>query len=160
MTISSGHEPKAKRFLELICAGLLLIAVSISLLEIVSRLFFNATFDFIIDLSIWFTIWSMLLISGPLLAEKGHVSIDFIRSRMSPGPQRFLDAVNMCMSLVYGAAVTLGGIALIKQLYIRQAVFPRYFPIPKWIVELCVPIGMAIFSIYALFELIRILRKR
>jgi TRAP-type C4-dicarboxylate transport system permease small subunit len=39
-------------------------------------------------------------------------------------------------------------------------VFPRQIPIPMWLVELCVPIGMGIFTIYAAIELIKAVRTR
>lgn len=156
----AGRRPAEKLRLFEICCGLLLyLAVLIGLGEIVARVFFHTTYDFVIDLSVWITVWSMLLIGGPLLAENGHVSIDFLRAKLRGKPRLALEVFNASATLLYGGAVTIGGALLVRQLYLRDAVFPRYFPIPKWLVELCVPLGMVLFTIYAAIELIRIVRR-
>ena len=146
-------------WLEKICAALLIGAVCISLGEIVGRVLFKATYDFVIDLPVWFTIWAMLLISGPLIAENGHVSIDFIRTRLKGKARWAMDLFNMGVTLIYGAMVFVGGCQLIHMLHVRQAVFPKYFPIPKWLVELCIPLGMGLFTLCALGEVYRILKR-
>lgn len=148
------------RVFETICGLLLYVAVVVSLGEIVGRIFFHITYDFVIDLSVWITVWAMLLIGGPLLAENGHVSIDFIRAKLWGKPRLVLELINTSATLLYGGAVTIGGALLVRQLYLRGSVFPRYFPIPKWFVELCVPIGMALFTLFAAWEFIKIIRRR
>jgi len=154
-----GHERKAYRMLEIFCGLLLFIAVGISLGEIVGRVIFHTTYDFIIDLPVWITIWAMLLIGGPLIAENGHVSIDFMVNSLQGRARLFLELFNITVTIIYGFAVTMGGLALIRMLYLREAVFPKYFPIPKWIVELCVPVGMGIFTIVATIEFFKIIKK-
>ena len=152
-------KPFWRRY-EAFCGILLLLAVAISLGEIVGRVVFSTTYDFIIDLSVWITIWAMLLMGGPLLAENGHVSIDFFRSRLQGKSRMSLEIFNALTTLIYGVTVTIGGILIVKQLYLRSAVFPRYFAIPKWIVELCIPLGMGIFTLFGIVEFIRILRQK
>jgi len=154
-----GHERKAYRMLEIFCGLLLFIAVGISLGEIVGRVVFHTTYDFIIDLPVWITIWAMLLIGGPLIAENGHVSIDFMVNRLQGRARLFLELFNITATIIYGFAITVGGLALIRMLYLREAVFPKYFPIPKWIVELCIPVGMGIFTIVATIEFFKIIKK-
>ncbi|MCP4020761.1 MAG: TRAP transporter small permease [Desulfobacteraceae bacterium] len=156
---NGSHERKIYRIIELFCGLLLFIAVGISLGEIVGRVFFHTTFDFIIDLPVWITVWAMLLISGPLIAENGHVSIDFIVNRLRGRARLFLELFNITATVIYGLAVTIGGLALIRMLYLREAVFPKYIPIPKWIVELCIPLGMGIFTIVGIIEFFKIIKK-
>ena len=55
--------------------------------------------------------------------------------------------------------ITYSAILFITQLYRRGSVFPLQIPVPIWLVELCVPIGMGIFSIFALFGLIKAIRR-
>jgi len=147
------------RWLEIFCGLLLLLAVCISLAEIVGRVLFHTTYDFVIDLPVWITIWSMLLISGPLIAENGHVSIDFIVTRLRGRARLALELFNMLATVIYGTAVTAGGVALIRMLHARQAVFPKYIPIPKWMVEICIPIGMGIFTLVGMVEVYRIINR-
>ena len=101
----------------------------------------------------------MLLISGPLLAEEGHVSIEFILSKLKGRSRVLLELFNVTATLVYGAAVTWGGVLLVYSLHDREAVFPRYFPIPKWLVELCVPLGMALFTLFAIMKFFQTLKR-
>ena len=71
-----------------------------------------------------------------------------------------LELFNVLTTVIYGISITIGGVLIVRQLYLRAAVFPRYFAIPKWIVELCIPIGMGIFTLFGIVELIRILRRK
>ena len=130
-----GHEGKFYRIIEIFCGLLLFIAVGISLGEIVGRVVFHTTYDFIIDLPVWITIWAMLLIGGPLIAENGHVSIDFMVTKLQGRARRLLELFNITVTAIYGFAITIGGFQLVRMLYIREAVFPKFIPIPKWIVE-------------------------
>ena len=68
---------------EKVCGMLVFIAIVISMGEIVLRVGFNTSYDFIIQASVWLTVWGLLLIGGPVLAEDGHVSIDFILTRVT-----------------------------------------------------------------------------
>lgn len=157
--MGKGPIDKAYRWLEKFCAFLLIIAVSISLGEIIGRVFFHMTYDFVIDLPVWITVWAMLLIGGPLIAENGHVSIDMIVSKLRGKPKLFVELFNISATIIYGIAISVGGFALIRMLYERQAVFPKYFPIPKWIVELCIPLGMTIFTIVGIIEFYNIIKR-
>ncbi len=159
MSAKTGGRGGFLKLFEILCGLLLCLAVAVSLGEIVSRVLFHTTYDFIIDLSVWLTVWAMLLISGPLLAENGHVSIDFVMSKLKGRPRVLLELFNIGATLVYGAAVTWGGTLLVKRLYFRGAVFPRYFPIPKWLIELCVPLGMALFTLFAVIIFFRTLKR-
>jgi TRAP-type C4-dicarboxylate transport system permease small subunit len=156
-----GKNPidKAYRWLEIFCAFLLIIAVLISLGEIIGRVFFHMTYDFVIDLPVWLTVWAMLLISGPLIAENGHVSIDLVVTRLRGKAKLLVELFNISATIIYGAAVSFGGIALVRMLYERQTVFPKYFPIPKWIVELCIPLGMVIFTLVGIIEFYNIIKR-
>ncbi len=150
---------KAYRGVEKFCAFLLIIAVLISLGEIIGRVFFHMTYDFIIDLPVWITVWAMLLISGPLIAENGHVAIDLVVTRLQGRARLLLELFNISATIIYGAAVSFGGIVLVRMLYERQAVFPKYFPIPKWIVELCIPLGMIIFTLVGIIEFYNLIKR-
>jgi len=154
-----GPEQKPYRILEKFCGLLLFIAVGISLGEIVGRVVFHTTYDFIIDLPVWITVWAMLLIGGPLIAENGHVSIDFMVIKFRGRARLLVELFNITATAVYGFAITIGGFELVRMLYLREAVFPKFIPIPKWIVELCIPLGMGIFTIISIIEFFKIIKK-
>lgn len=159
-TGTAPDKARRRRWFELLCGLLLLAAVAISLLEIIGRIAWGLSYDFFIDLSVWLTVWAALLIAGPVLGEGGHISIDFLRTKLRGRSRAAIELFNALFTLAYGLVITWGGVLLVKRLYLSGSVFPRYLPIPKWIVELCVPIGMGIFSWYALRAVVLAIRRR
>jgi len=156
----TGRFTEIKKNYEIFCGLLLFLAVSISMAEIVARVFFKTSIDLFFDFSVWITVWALLLIAGPLLPEGGHISIDFLRIKLSGWSRWLLEVVLALITLFYSALITLGSIHFIYQLYSRKSLWPRYIAIPKWLTELCVPIGMFIFTVYAVIEVIKAIRKR
>jgi len=161
---SNGPAPHAfrrmGRMFEVFCGYLLLVSIGISLAEIVARVLFKTSFDLFFSFTVWTAVWSLMLITGVLLPAGEHLSIDFLRNRFSGLPRQFLEVVLALITLGYGIFITYGSILFIAQLYQRKSVFPTYIAIPMWLVELCVPIGMALFSIFAVLELIHKIRTR
>ena len=151
---------KIKKTYETICGLMLFLAVTISFTEILARVLFRTSIDLFFDFSVWITAWAFMLIAGPILPEGVHISIDFIRNKFIGRPRRILETSLALVTLIYGALFSWAGILFVQQLYQRQSIFPRYIAIPKWIVELCVPVGMLIFTVYALIEVVKTIRKR
>jgi TRAP-type C4-dicarboxylate transport system permease small subunit len=118
--------------------------------EIVTRVVFKMSFDLFFDFPVWLTVWALLLITGFLLPEGGHVSIDFIRIKFKGWLRWLLEISIGIITLVYGVIDHLGQHPVSTAALQRGSIFPRYIPVPKWIVELCVPIGMGIFTLFAL----------
>ncbi|MEW5723706.1 MAG: TRAP transporter small permease [Thermodesulfobacteriota bacterium] len=162
MTTDSGpvRIRQFKKAFEAFCGLLLFLAVTVSLVEIVARAGFGLSFDLFFDIPVWLTVWSLLLITGLLLADDEHISINYLRNKLSGRPRWCLEVLLALTSLAYGAFITWGSILFLRQLYAHHEVFPRYFAVPKWIVELCVPIGMMIFTCFALAGLIKAVRRR
>ncbi|MCG6911312.1 MAG: TRAP transporter small permease [Deltaproteobacteria bacterium] len=156
----NGLYARIRRFAEVSCGIILFVAVTISMAEIIARVVFKVSFDLFFDFSVWLTVWALLLITGFLLPGGGHVSIDFIRDRFSGWGRWALEVGLALITLAYGAFITWGSILFLQQLHVRGSIFPRYIPVPKWIVELCVPLGMGIFTLIALAELVRAARKK
>lgn len=151
---------RAKRAWEVICGLLLFVAVTVNMAEIVLRVGFRLSYDLLFDLPVWITIWSLLLITGLLLPEGGHISIDFIRVKLRGRPRWLLEIFLALATLAYGIFITWGGVLFLQGLYARKSVFPRSIPVPTWLVELCVPIGMFIFSVFGLITLVQAVRRR
>jgi TRAP-type C4-dicarboxylate transport system permease small subunit len=149
-----------KQIYEGFCGLLLFLAVSISMAEIVARVICKVSYDLFFDFPVWITVWALLLITGLLLPEGGHLSIDFFRIKAKGKIRWVLEVLLALITLAYGAFITVAGVLFIQQLYLRKSLFPRYIAIPMWIVELCVPIGMGIFAIYGVIGLIKAIRQK
>ncbi len=153
-------QTNIRKAFEVFCGLLLLIAVLINAVEIPLRIFMGFSFDLLFDLPIWITIWAALLISGLLLPDDEHISIDFVRNKFNGFPRKILEIILSLITLGFGLFVTYGSIQYVQTLFTREMVFPRIILIPQWIVQLCVPLGMGIFSFFALKNLINNIRKR
>ncbi len=129
-------------------------------LEIIVRTVFANSIDLLFDFPVWFTVWSMLLVSGVVLLDGDHVSIDFFKDKLCGTPRRILEIFNATLALIFGVFISYCGIEMVMHLYSMNATFNRALTIPKWIVELCVPLGMIIFSICALINLVRVSKKK
>jgi len=144
---------------QLFCAYLLALSVSLLLAIIVLREFFGISYDFLVDTTVWLTIWSMLLLSGPLFGEGGHIAIKALLQRI---PGKFgltVEFLNALCTLVFVTIVTYGGVLLIHTLYSQHQVYPRYIAIPMWMVQICVPIGLLLLAVYAIAQLYRIVQR-
>jgi TRAP-type C4-dicarboxylate transport system permease small subunit len=155
-----NHFLKVKTAVEVFCGGLLFLAVSLNMAEIVVRVLFRQSLDLLFDLPVWITVWAVLLITGFLLPEGAHVSIDFVKEKLKGRPRQALEVILALTTLAYGAFLTGSGLLFLTYLYQKKSVYPRSIPVPTWIVQLCVPIGMAIFTIFAIIALARAWRKR
>jgi TRAP-type C4-dicarboxylate transport system permease small subunit len=151
---------RVKRVWEISCALLLFLAVTINISEIVLRVAFRLSYDLLFDLPVWLTVWSVLLITGLLLPEGSHISINFIRFKIRGRLRLLLEVFLALTTLFYGVLITWGSVLFLRGLYEKQSVFPRSIPVPAWLVQLCVPIGMFIFSLFAMVALIQVLRRR
>jgi TRAP-type C4-dicarboxylate transport system permease small subunit len=149
-----------KKKIEIFFGLLLLAAVLVSFSEIIMRVLFYVSYDVIIDLPVWIIVWAALLTAGPILLENDHISIDILRDRFTGKARLFVEITNAIACLVFGVVMLFGGIQFVFQLYQRKAVFPRYIPVPMWLVELCVPIGMLLFSIFSVVLIVNVLKKK
>lgn len=157
--MTKGMVNKLDRGFQLFCAFLLALSVSLLMAIIVLRELFGISYDFLVDTTVWLTIWSMLLLSGPLFGEGGHIAIKALLERI-PGKFRLaVEFFNTLCTLIFVAVVTYGGVLLIHTLYSQHQVYPRYIAIPMWMVQICVPIALFLFSIYAIAGLYRIVQR-
>lgn len=144
---------KIEKLYMMFSAASLGVAVSITMYEIVSRWLFQTSYDFLISLPIWITIWAALLAAGPTLKEGGHVAVKFVRNKLRGKLQLSIDVFKHLAVTVYGVLITWGSILMIRNYYAEGVAFSRYFRFPVYLVELSVPIGMLLFTIYAIGDL-------
>ena len=129
------------------------LGVSINFIEIVTRVFFSASIDLMYDLPVWCTIWSTLMVTGPILIDNEHVSIDAITTHLRGTAKKVILILNALITLAFGIIITISGYIAVTQLYQFGTTYPRSIPIFTWCVEICVPISMFIFSCFAFYDL-------
>ncbi len=137
-----------------------LFGVFINFLEIVMRFIFSYSLDLFYDIPVWCTVWATLLVGGPILLKNEHVSIDAIYSMVTPKIRKLLNIINSIIVLIFGLVFTYGSILFVMQLYRFNTVYTRSISIPSWMVEICVPIGLIVFSCCAIYNLYKSIIER
>ncbi|MEW5723222.1 MAG: TRAP transporter small permease, partial [Thermodesulfobacteriota bacterium] len=133
---------KFKRYYQDFCGLLLFLAVTLSMAEIVCRVLFGISYDLFFSFTVWITLFALLLITGLMLPEGGHVSIDFIRLKLRGQARRVLEAILALLTLAFSSLITYSAVLFLQQLHRRGSAFPLQIYVPMWLVELCVPLGM------------------
>lgn len=136
------------------------IGVTINFAEIICREFLNFSVDLMYDLPIWFTIWPVMMLAGPILPDGDHVSVGMIRDKLTGFPRKLCDLANCIMCIIFGAIVSTAGVLMISQYYDYNMMIIRSIPMPRWIVEMCIPLGMIMFTFFACVQLLIILRTK
>lgn len=136
------------------------LGVSVNFLEIILRFFFNYSIDLFYDIPVWCTVWATLLVSGPILLDGEHVSIDALQSLLRGKVKKIFAIFNALIVVIFGIIFTYGGVLFINELYRFNTTYTRSISIPSWMVEACVPLGLFIFTCCALFDLYRKIIKK
>ena len=136
------------------------LGVSINFTEIVCRTVFNFSVELMYDLPVWLTIWSVMMLAGPILPDGEHVSVDMVRDRLSGTPKKILEAINIVICIIFGAVITYGGYLVTSQYYKFNMNIIRIVSVPRWLVESCIPIGMALFTVFAVIRFFNVIREK
>ncbi len=130
------------------------LGVLVNFLEII-LCFFHFSLDLLYDIPVWCTVWATLLVSGPLLLDGEHVSIDIMESLLKGKAKKGLYLVNALLVLAFGVVFTRGGHANVSQHNDYGPANTRSLTLTAWMVEACVPLGLFIFTCCALYDLYR-----
>lgn len=134
------------------------LGVLINFMEIICRSVFHFSLDLMYDIPIWLTIWAVMMLAGPILPDGDHVSVDMVRDHLHGLPRKCCEIINCLATIAFGGIITWGGAAFIMQCYEFKMNIIRCISVPRWLVEICVPIGMFFFTIFAVYQLLIILR--
>ena len=138
----------------------LFFGVSVNFLEIVTRVFFSSTIDLMYDIPVWCTIWATLMVSGPIIIDNEHVSIDAVTHKVKGVAKKILFTINALFTAGFGIVMTVSGYICTKQLFDFGTVYPRSIKIASWAVEICVPVAMFIFTAFAIYDLIKKIKMK
>ncbi len=135
------------------------IGVFVNFLEIILRFFFSYSIDLFYDIPVWCTVWATLLVSGPILLDGEHVSIDALQSLLKGGVKKAFSILNATIVLVFGIVFTYGGVLFVSELYRFNTVYTRSISVPSWLIEACVPLGLFLFTCCAVYDLYKKIMK-
>jgi TRAP-type C4-dicarboxylate transport system permease small subunit len=129
-------------------AALLLGAMALHIsYDVVLRYFFNAPTSWSNDLSEYSLVWATFLAAPWLVRRGGHVRIDILCERLSPGAGRILAAAVAALAAgvcAIGAWQT--GLET-WDYYRRGIMLAKVWAVPQWLPYAAMPIGFALMSV-------------
>ncbi|MDQ3561175.1 MAG: TRAP transporter large permease subunit [Pseudomonadota bacterium] len=93
-TVQTGFALVVDRVLETICVLLMLVAVSVSCLQVVLRYGFNSGLPWPEEIATWMFCWAVFLGMAVATGRDAHISIDVLIRALPPRGQDLLDLFN------------------------------------------------------------------
>ena len=122
--------------------GVLLVAVGgLISYEVVARFLFNAPTTWILDVSIYLTMWATFLAVGHTLRAGAHVRMDLYVRRLAPRARRATDAVVAVLALAFSALLTWQGLQSIADAVRLGEVTLSTIRVPLWVPLAAIPTG-------------------
>ena len=123
--------------------------------EVMARYFFVRPTVWAAELSQLCLIWGCLVAMAWLLSARRHIAVDAVIQLLPPSVQRWIEAAAMLVVAAFSAMVTWKGWSIFLDSFERGRTTGSLLDLPSWIVELAVPLRLALLFIQALIEAVR-----
>ncbi len=131
-----------------ICAFMVLGILIATLMQVIWRYVFNAPFMWTEELARFLGIWTVLLLSGVIVREEGHLGFDILPEFMKP-----------VLSFISNIAIILFAVLLFKgaidYVLIEPEIKSSALQIPRWFMYSSIPAGLVLMVIFALDGIIK-----
>ncbi len=122
--------------------GVLLVAVGgLISYEVVARYLFNAPTTWILDVSIYLTMWATFLAVGHTLRAGAHIRMDLYVRRLAPRVRRRTDVIVALVALAFSALLTWQGLQSIADAVRLGEVTLSTIRVPLWVPLAAIPTG-------------------
>ena len=122
--------------------GVLLVAVGgLISYEVVARYLFNAPTTWILDVSIYLTMWATFLAVGHTLRAGAHIRMDLYVRRLAPRVRRWTDVIVALVALAFSALLTWQGLQSIVDAVRLGEVTLSTIRVPLWVPLAAIPTG-------------------
>lgn len=122
--------------------GVLLVAVGgLISYEVVARYLFNAPTTWILDVSIYLTMWATFLAVGHTLRAGAHIRMDLYVRRLAPRVRRRTDVIVALVALAFSALLTWQGLQSIVDAVRLGEVTLSTIRVPLWVPLAAIPTG-------------------
>ncbi len=126
--------------------------------EVAARYIFNAPTIWAAELSQMALIWGSLIAMPWILQARRHITVTAITSLLGERTRQVLEILAMAFILVFSLIVTIYGWEIFYDSFVRGRTTGSLLNLPIWIVELAIPVGFALLSVQAAFEIVQVAR--
>lgn len=109
--------------------------------EVVARYLFNAPTTWILDVSIYLTMWATFLGAGHTLRLGGHIRMDLYVRRLAPRPRRAMELAMATLALAFCVVLVWQGLVSVSDAIRLGEVTLSTIRVPLWVPLSAIPVG-------------------
>ena len=123
-------------------ALLAIATLSIVSYEVVVRYFFPRYLtDWGMEVTIYFTVWSIFIAGAALVREQRHVRADILLIMLPAWAQRLLEIIALLIGLAFACVLTWFGYQMVENARGLGELSESSLRFPLWLYYLCLPVG-------------------
>ena len=128
---------------ERLLVGLLgAVAMLVGLVQVVGRYFFPTyAISWAEEVIVYLVVWGVMIISSQLVRTDGHVRPDLVLRLVGPKGQRWMEAFNCVVALVFCAGMVWYGANIVESSWMLDEHSASDFAFPMWIYYTALPVG-------------------
>lgn len=128
---------------ERLLVGLLgAIAMLVGLVQVVGRYFFPSyAISWAEEVIVYLVVWGVMIISSQLVRTDGHVRPDLVLRLVGSRVQRWMEAFNCVVALVFCAGMVWYGANIVDSSWMLDEHSSSDFAFPMWIYYCSLPVG-------------------
>jgi C4-dicarboxylate transporter DctQ subunit len=134
------------------------LAMLVGLVQVVGRYFFPAlAISWAEEVIVYLVIWAVMIIASQLVRTDGHVRPDLVLRLVPPAGQRWLEAFNCIVALIFCAGMVWYGWQIVDTSLLLDERSSSDLQFPMWIYYAAMPVGGALMTVRYQIRLYRYL---
>lgn len=134
------------------------LAMIVGLVQVIGRYFVPAmAISWAEEVIVYLIVWAVMIISSQLVRTDGHVRPDLILRLVPPAGQRWLEAFNCVVALVFCLGMVWYGWEIVDTSLMLEETSSSRLQFPMWIYYASLPAGGALMTVRYLIRLYRYL---
>lgn len=142
-----------------VIALLAAVALLLACNGMVSRYLVPAlAFDWTFEVITFVVIWAVFLAAARLVTTAGHIRIDIVLQRLTPGPRRWLAIFAATLALAVAVLLLWSGVLVVSEALRWGETSSSTLRVPLWIYYLCLPVGAALMAVRLVARIVGLAR--
>jgi len=134
------------------------LAMIVGLVQVLGRYFFpRYAISWAEEVIVYLIVWAVMIVSSQLVRTDGHVRPDLVLRLVPPLGQRWLEAFNCVVALVFCAGMVWYGYQIVDTSLLLEETSSSDLQFPMWIYYSALPAGGLLMTVRYLIRLYRYL---
>ena len=132
------------------------IAMLVGIVQVAGRYFFpSLAISWAEEVIVYLIVWGVMIISSQLVRTDGHVRPDLVLRLVPPAGQRWLEAFNCVVALVFCVGMVWYGWQIVETSWMIDETSSTDLQFPMWLYYLALPVGSALMLLRYVMRLVR-----